>query len=500
MDPQLKHANWPTNPPSPPADHVRAGIFSDGAWRISDDPSRSTIATRSCADGSPLGTFSRATAADVPSVVATARAAAPTMAALTPGERATILRTLADRLEAQIDTLAPLVAHEVGTPLALSRRLQIQLPATALRGYADAVESFPWSERIGNSEVVHRPTGVVAAITPWNYPIHQVVMKLGAAIAAGCPVVLKPGEIGLSSLAALIDATTTAGLPPGGVNVLIGGPDVAQALIGHPGVDHVSFTGSTRTGAAVAEAAGRRLVPTTLELGGKSASLILPGLTRETTGDGLARAVKASVGNAFLNSGQTCTAWSRLLVPVEAAGRVLDLACAAAEKLTVGHPLDTAARLGPVATSAQIGRSTELAGRGGPQARTVFTSTLDADLPRAGNYAPARIVADVDSASPLAQEEVFGPVLSVLTYRSVDEAVELANDSRFGLTGAVWGDPDEAERIASRFEAGMVDVNGGAFNPSAPFGGWKQSGHGRELGAFGVRELTRPQSIQRRTA
>ena len=475
---------------------MRAGIFSDGAWRTSDEPSGSTIVTRSCADGSPLGTFSPATVADVPAVVAAARAAAPAMAALTPGERAAILRNLADRLEGQIDTLASLVAHEVGTPLTLSRRLQVELPATALRSYADAVDAFPWSERIGNSEVVLRPAGVVAAITPWNYPVHQVVMKLGAAIAAGCPVVVKPGEIGLSSLGALIDATTTAGLPAGGVGVLIGGADVAQALIGHPGVDHVSFTGSTATGAAVAEAAGRRLVGVTLELGGKSASLLLPGLT----GDDLARAVRASVGNAFLNSGQTCTAWSRLLVPSDAADEIVDLACAAAQRLTVGHPLDPATRLGPVATRAQVARSGELAGRGGPRARTVFTSTLDTDLPAAGHYAPVRIVADVDPASPLAQEEVFGPVLAVLTYRTVDEAVALANGTRFGLTGAVWGHPDEAEDVASRFEAGMVDINGGAFNPSAPFGGWKQSGHGRELGAFGVRELTRPQSIQRRTA
>jgi aldehyde dehydrogenase (NAD+) len=328
---------------------------------------------------------------------------------------------------------------------------------------------------------------VVGAITPWNYPLHQIVAKVAAALAAGCPVVLKPSELTPLVAYLLADAADEAGVPPGVFNLVPGtGPVVGAAIAGHPDVDMVSFTGSTATGRAITHAAADRIARVALELGGKSANVILDDAD-------LVKAVKVGVGNAFLNSGQTCTAWTRMLVHRSRYDEAVELAATAARGYRTGDPFDEATRLGPLVSAAQRDRVRGFIERA--EARLV-AGGLDAEVPDRGWFVAPTVFADVDPDSELAQEEIFGPVLSIIPFRDDDEAVAIANNSRYGLAGGVWGSEERALTVARRMRTGAVDVNGGAFNPLAPFGGYKQSGVGRELGPYGLAEFQQVKAIQ----
>jgi aldehyde dehydrogenase (NAD+) len=431
-------------------------------------------------------------AADVDRAVAAAVAAFDGWAATPPAERAAHLQRLHAALATRAELVAGTVAAEQGSPLKFATAVQTGLPLAVLAGMVELAARAGGDETLGNSLVVREPVGVVGAITPWNYPLHQVVAKLAPALAAGCTVVLKPSELTPLVAQLLFDAVDEAALPPGVVNLVTGtGPVVGEALAGHPDVDMVSFTGSTVTGRRIAHLAADRIAKVALELGGKSANVILPDAD-------LAKAVKVGVANAFINAGQTCTAWTRMLVHRSVYADAVELAAAAAEKYLTGDPLDAATRLGPLVSAAQRDRVRGYLARGTAEGARVAAGGATAPVPDRGYFVPATVLADVTPDATVAQEEIFGPVLVVLPFDDDDDAVTIANNSRYGLAGAVWSaDEERALAVARRIRTGAVDVNGGAFNPLAPFGGYRQSGIGRELGPHGIAEFQQLKAIQR---
>jgi acyl-CoA reductase-like NAD-dependent aldehyde dehydrogenase len=416
--------------------------------------------------------------------VAAARAAFDGWAGLDISARVGILARVRAALAARADEFAALITRDMGCPPKIARAVQVGTPLAVLDGYLSLIDGYPFEERIGNSVVVREPIGVVAAITPWNYPLHQVMAKIVPALLAGCPVVLKPSELAPSAALLLAEILAGAGLPDGVFNLVCGtGPVVGEALAAHPDVDMVSFTGSTAAGRRVARVAADTVKRVALELGGKSASVLLPDAD-------LAAAVKATVSNAFLNSGQTCTAWTRLLVPAARQAEVAALAGGFAETM--------AGRLGPVASRAQWDRVQGYITRGIESGYPLVTG--GSGRPRGvarGFFCRPTVFAGVPADATIAQEEIFGPVLSIITYADDDEAVAIANGTPYGLAGAVWSaDPTRAMAFARRLRTGQVDVNGARFNPVAPFGGYRQSGNGRELGRYGLDEFCEVKAIQ----
>ncbi|GLW29635.1 aldehyde dehydrogenase family protein [Actinoplanes regularis] len=435
-----------------------------------------------------IGHVPAGTAEDVNLAVSAARQAFDGWAGLPMAERGAALDRLHTALAARAGEIARTVGLELGSPLKIAQAIQAGLPLAVLRGYADLAGRPDEPQTIGNSLVVREAAGVVGAITPWNYPLHQVVAKVGAALAAGCTVVLKPSELTPLVAYLLLDAADEAGLPPGVLNLVTGtGPEVGAAIAGHPDIDMISFTGSTATGRAITHAAADRIAKVSLELGGKSANVILEDAD-------LVKAVKVGVGNAFLNSGQTCTAWTRMLVHRDNYDEAVALAAKTAAGYNVGDPFDPATRLGPLVSAAQRERVRGFIERA--DARLV-AGGLDVPLPGTGHFVAPTVFADVDPDSELAQEEIFGPVLSIIPFGTDDEAVAIANNSKYGLAGGVWGGDEHALAVARRIRTGAVDVNGGSFNPFAPFGGYKQSGVGREMGRYGLEEFQQVKAIQR---
>ncbi len=431
-------------------------------------------------------------ASDVDAAVASARAAFPAWAGLAAAKRASYLVTLHRELSARAEQIAHTIATELGTPLKIASRVQTQLPLKVLEGFAAMAAAPPEPEVVGNSLIVREPIGVVGAITPWNYPLHQIMAKVAPALAAGCTVVLKPAELTPLVSYLLFDAVHAAGLPAGVLNLVTGEGAVAgAALAAHPEVDLVSFTGSTAVGAEVSRLASARIARVCLELGGKSANIILDDAD-------LPRAVKTGVANAFLNSGQTCTAWTRMLVAASRYEEALALITEAVSGYQMGDPFDSATRIGPLVSAAQRERVKGYILRGINDGARVIAGGLDAKVPDSGYFVAPTVLADAEPDSVVAQEEIFGPVLVVMPFGTDAEAVEIANNSRYGLAGAVWSEDEErALSVAWQLRTGAVDINGAAFNPLAPFGGYKQSGNGRELGTHGLAEFFEVKAIQR---
>jgi acyl-CoA reductase-like NAD-dependent aldehyde dehydrogenase len=430
-----------------------------------------------------------ASRADVNAAVDAAGLALPSWSATRPAERVAAVRRVGAALRERADAIARAVTREVGMPAKLSARIQAGAPIAAWEMYAQLAETHEWERRIGHSLVQQVATGVVACITPWNYPLHQITGKVAPALLAGCTVVLKPSELAPSSAVLLAEAVHEAGLPPGVFNLVHGtGPDVGEALVTHPLVDMVSFTGSTRAGRRIAAVAAADIKRLALELGGKSAAIVLPDAD-------LAASVKAALAGCFLNSGQTCSAITRLLVPVQFAAQAAHLAADLAPTWRMGDPADAQTRLGPLVSREQQRKVRQMIE--GALAAGAARIGGDLPIPAHGFFVPPTVLANVTPDMAIAQEEVFGPVLVLMTYESVDDAVTIANGTNYGLAAAVWaGSPDAALAVARRLRAGQVDINGAPFNPAAPFGGFRRSGLGRENGRAGLEEFLEPVSIQ----
>ncbi|MEU4669558.1 aldehyde dehydrogenase family protein [Amycolatopsis sp. NPDC023774] len=451
-----------------------------------------TIAVENPATEQVQARIPEGSADDVDRAVRAAREAFPAWSATTRAERAELLRKLHDGLAQRAEEIGETIARDVGTPLRIATRIQAALPQTDVQTYVDLLGEDAPEEKVGNSLIVREAAGVVAAITPWNYPLHQITCKIAPALAAGCTVVVKPSEVAPLSAYQLFDAIHEAGFPAGVVNLVTGfGPVVGEALATHPEVDVVSFTGSVRAGTRVAEVAARSVKRVTLELGGKSANVILDDAD-------LATAVKVGVSNAFLNAGQTCTAWTRMLVPREKHEEAVALAKKFAEGFTPGDPLDAKTKLGPLVSAAQRERVREFIAKGVAEGATLVTGGAETpDGLGTGYFVRPTVFAGVDPDSTIAQEEIFGPVLSIIPFDDEEDALRIANNSKYGLHGAVWsGDQDRALAFARRVRTGQIDVNGGAYNPLAPFGGYKASGVGREMGRPALDEFTEIKSIQ----
>ncbi|MFC5906236.1 aldehyde dehydrogenase family protein [Streptacidiphilus monticola] len=464
--------------------------YIDGAWRHALGGGR--IAVLNPATEQEIASVPAGSAADVDAAVTAARAALRPWGASSREERLRVLTAVRDGLAARQQEIAETVVAELGAPIGMATAVHAGLPLAVASSYVDLLAEYEFSEKVGNSVVHAEPAGVVAAITPWNYPLHQIVAKVVPALAAGCTVVLKPAED--TPLVARLFAriVAEAGAPAGVFNLVTGyGAEAGAALAGHPDVDLVSFTGSTAVGRSIAEAAGRNLTRVALELGGKSANVVLPGAD-------LARAVNVNVANVFANSGQTCSAWTRLLVHEDQYEEAVALAAKAAAKYLPGDPALPETRLGPVVNAKQRERV-----RGYIRAGVAAGARLVAGGPEApegldrGFFVRPTVLADVTPEMTVAQEEIFGPVLSVLAYRDEEHALEIANGTDYGLAGGVWAaDEETAVAFARRMDTGQVDINGGRFNPRAPFGGWKNSGIGRELGRHGLEEFLQTRSFQ----
>jgi aldehyde dehydrogenase (NAD+) len=466
----------------------RDTIYLDGQWVASSGGD--VIEVENPATEQIIGTIPSGTPADVDRAVAAARGAFDGWAATSPEERSKYLSRLHDAVASRQQELAATITAEMGAPAKFSQMVQAGLPLADIATAASLATQVAWDEQLGNSTVVLEPVGVVGAITPWNYPLHQVTAKVAYALAAGCTVVLKPSEVAPLCTYLFFDAIHEVGLPPGVVNLVPGyGTTVGEAIAAHPDIDMVSFTGSTRAGTRVAELGAATVKKIALELGGKSANVILPDAD-------LAKAVKVGVANCFINSGQTCTAWTRMLVSDEQYDEAVELATAAAASYSTGDPDDPGTRLGPLVSGAQRERVTSYIDKGVAEGARLVLGGTERPQER-GHFVAPTIFADVSTDMTIAQEEIFGPVLSILRYSTEDEALRIANDSQYGLAGAVWsGDEERAKAFARRMRTGQVDVNGGSFNPGAPFGGYKRSGVGRELGRYGIEEFLQPKAMQ----
>ncbi|RSN09524.1 aldehyde dehydrogenase family protein [Nonomuraea sp. WAC 01424] len=463
-------------------------LYIGGSWNASTSDESIEVAnpaTEEIIDRVPAGTPD-----DVEAAVSAARGAFPAWAETSATQRGKLLSDAAELLKQRADDVARTIATDMGSPLAFALKVQTLMPATVLSSYAQMAESYPRESRIGNSLLVKEPIGVVAAITPWNYPLHQIICKVGPALAAGCTVVLKPSEVAPLAAYALTEIFDEVGLPPGVFNLVSGrGPVVGEAMAAHPEVDMVSFTGSTAAGRRIAALAAETVKRVALELGGKSANIILPDAD-------LATAVKVGVANCFVNAGQTCSAWSRMIVHRDQYDDAVRLAVEAGRKYTVGDPFDAATRVGPLVSAAQRDRVVRYINRGQEEGARLASGGTERPHER-GFYVEPTVFAGVEPGMTIEQEEIFGPVLALIPYTSESMAVQIANDTRYGLAGAVWSSSQErAVAVARRLRTGQVAINGGQFNPLAPFGGYKQSGVGRELGEFGLEEYLEIKSMQ----
>jgi acyl-CoA reductase-like NAD-dependent aldehyde dehydrogenase len=468
----------------------RDKLYIDGTWIPSTGAG--TIDVINASTEEVMGRIPDGTPEDVDKAVQAARRAFTGWAATDKEERAKYLQRITEGLQARMGDIANVVAQEVGMPINLSTMIQAGLPLMTFGSMGQLLDTYPFEEQVGNSLIVREPVGVVGAITPWNYPLHQIAAKVAPAMAAGCTVVLKPSEVAPLNAFILAEIIDEAGLPPGVFNLVTGvGPVVGEAIAAHPDVDMVSFTGSTRAGKRVSELAAKTVKRVALELGGKSPNVILADAE-------LGRAVPDGVAKAFINSGQTCSALTRMIVPREKLAEVEQLAVQAAETYTPGDPFSADSRLGPLVSATQRERVRGYIQKGIDEGAKLLTGGVSA--PEGldhGYFVRPTIFSEVDPDSTIAQEEIFGPVLSIIPYETEAEAVEIANDTVYGLAGAVWsGDADRAKAVARQLRSGQVEVNGGSFNPMAPFGGYKQSGHGRELGKFGLDEYLEIKSLQ----
>jgi len=480
-------------PARPQLNHTRDTLYVDGQWLPSTGTT--TLPVTNPFTEQVIGSVPEGTAEDVDRAATAAARALPEWSETPLEERVAACRAIADGLKARASEVALYASLEMGAPWQIAVMVQAGLPVIDFASMEDVADQVQWERRSGNSLLVRKAVGVVGAITPWNYPLHQISAKVAPTLLAGGTIVVKPSELVPGVAYVLAEIVDAVGLPPGVFNLVPGtGPVVGEAIVRHDAVDLVSFTGSTRAGRRVAELAAAAPKRTSLELGGKSASVLIDDLSS----DELAQAIAGSLTGCLINSGQTCSATTRLVVPRDRLDEVCGLLEVFVQFAPMGDPLDPATQQGPLVSKRQQetvrGYITDAVADG---ARLVAGGAEQpGHLPTGFFVSPTVLVAE--AGSRIEQEEVFGPVLTVVPYDgSDDEALAVANGTPYGLSGAVWAsDRDRAVRFAKRMRTGQVGVNGGVFNPTAPFGGFGQSGYGRELGPLGVEEFTAITSLQ----
>ena len=467
-------------------------FYINGEWIA--PAGRETLEVVNPATEAPAATISLGTAEDVDAAVAAARAAFDGFAATSREERIDMLAGISKAYQARYADLAAAIHEEMGAPMELATGPQAGSGVAHFQTMAAILKDYPFEEDKGGYDLVREPIGVVGLITPWNWPVNQIACKVAPAIAAGCPMVLKPSEVAPISAYVLTEVLNAAGLPKGVFNMVNGtGPDVGAAISGHPGVDMVSFTGSTRAGIEVAKNAAPTVKRVAQELGGKSANIILEDAD-------LARAVSHGTAACMLNSGQSCNAPTRMLVPAAKMAEAAAIAKTVAEKMTPsagGGEGDGG--IGPLASETQWRKVQDLIETGAREgAEIVAGGPGKPDGIETGYYVRPTVFANVSNDMTIAREEIFGPVLSIIPYKDEDEAVAAANDTPYGLSAYVsGGDVAHARQTARRLRAGNVHVNGANVNFNAPFGGYKQSGNGREWGAAGLEEFLEMKAVMR---
>ena len=464
-------------------------LYINGAWIKSNGTGMIDVINSTTEE--VMGRIPEGTAEDVIAAVSAAKNAFESWSTTSIEDRAKYLKAISDKLAERRDELADIIANEVGMPLPMATAVQAGMPAMIMGSYAQILQDFKFEEKIDNALVVKEPVGVVGAITPWNYPLHQVVAKVAPALAAGCTVVVKPSEVAPLTAFILAEICDQVGLPAGVFNLVTGyGPVVGEAIVSHPDVDMISFTGSTRAGKRVSEVAAQAVKRVSLELGGKSANIILDDADFN-------KAVASGVGSCYFNSGQTCSALTRMLVPKSRHDEAVAIAKKTAEGFTVGDPREGKFKLGPLVSATQRDRVVNYIKKGIDEGAVLVTG--GPEMPEGVNkgfFVRPTVFANVNNRMTIAQEEIFGPVLSIIPYEDEEDAVRIANDSIYGLAGGVWaGSVERASRVARRLRTGQVEINGGRFNPMVPFGGYKQSGHGRELGKYGLEEFLEIKSM-----
>ncbi|MBJ7461481.1 MAG: aldehyde dehydrogenase family protein [Ilumatobacteraceae bacterium] len=468
-------------------------IYVDGQWISSDG--KKTLSVFDSTNEEVMATIPEGTASDVAKAAKAAKAAFVSWSTTPPATRAKYLNAISDALAARMDEISSAISRETGMSKMLSNMIQVGLPIGSFKQAAVLAESFEFEKQVGSSLVVREPIGVVGCITPWNYPLHQIAAKVAFALASGCTVVLKPSEVAPIDAFMLAEIIHEAKLPAGVFNLVTGtGPVVGEAISASPDIDMISFTGSTRAGKLVMQTGSETVKKVALELGGKSANIICEDLDTET----FAKAVMGGTGQAFLNSGQTCSLLSRMLVPRARLAEAEGLAAAVAGSMKVGDPFTEGTNLGPLASAAQRDRVVSYINKGIDEGAKLIAGGPEAPAGlEKGYYVQATVFSEVNNKMTIAQEEIFGPVLVLIPYDGIDEAVDIANDSPYGLAGAVYAANQETGiAIARRIRTGQVTVNNGRFNPNAPFGGYKQSGIGRELGEYGFEEFLEVKSLQ----
>lgn len=464
-------------------------FYINGKWvKPEGRPSHEVI---NPATESVLALISMGTAEDVDAAARAARAAFPVWSASSKAERLAVLGKIVEGIKARSDELAEAISDEMGAPLGFAKSAQVGAGMAHFVTAMKILENYEFAETRGSTQIIRESAGVCGFITPWNWPLNQVACKVAPALAAGCTMVLKPSELAPISAYLLAEIIADCGLPPGCFNLVNGdGPTVGAAISSHPEIDVVSFTGSTRAGREVAKAAADGIKRVTQELGGKSANIILDDVPD------FARAVAGGVSACFSNSGQSCNAPTRMLVPAARMDEAVEVAKSAAAKARVGDPRDEGTRLGPVVSEAQYVKIQGLIESGIEEgAELVCGGPGRPEGLDKGFFVQPTVFARVDSDMAIAREEIFGPVLCIMAYSDDADAIRLANDTDYGLSGYVSGEPDHALAVARQLRTGMVHLNGAGPDFAAPFGGYKQSGNGREWGVEGFEEFLETKSV-----
>jgi len=463
--------------------------YINGEWLSSDAIDLHDIINPATEES--IGQVAYGTASDVNLAVAAARAAFDAFSQWSVEQRLELLSKIEQTYLARYNDMAGAITAEMGAPITFSQKAQAATGVGHLRSTIAALQAMNLEEKVGNSTVLKEPIGVCGLITPWNWPINQIMCKVAPAIAAGCTVVLKPSEIAPVNATILAEILDVAGVPAGVFNLVHGdGPGVGSAMSAHPGIDMMSFTGSTRAGILVAKAAADTVKRVAQELGGKSANIILEDAPLEA-------AIKNGVIGMFGNTGQSCNAPSRMLVPENIYEQAVAVAAAVAEHAQPGDPQDPATRMGPVVSEAQFNKIQGLIEKGMEEgAGLVCGGPGKPEGLETGYFVKPTIFRDVKNNMTIAREEIFGPVLVMIPYSDIDEAIEIANDTDYGLSGYVYGaSTEEAMAVARRMRTGMVHLNGAANDIAAPFGGYKQSGNGREWGAHGIEDFLEVKAV-----